>query len=216
MTQVSARERIADAEVPGWAGGAMFGLRWLTLLVEVSAMLLLGTLAGGVLLGLGPSLRAGSLVTAGMTQEPRPWRTFWRTWRTGFWSTNASFAPFWCIAVLLWLDGIAVTMLDGPAGAALLGGLLTVLCWTAVMLVYWPRAALCDQSFTRTWRLLLFAPLLGLGTSLSIGAVLLAAALLWRQLPAVAVLAGAPLVLWSTGRLTQHRLDRLTAGQGEG
>src|SRR5699024_6566403 len=57
----SARQRIADAEVPGWTGGVMLGLRWVTLLVEVSAMLLLGTLAGGVLLGLGPALRAGSV-----------------------------------------------------------------------------------------------------------------------------------------------------------
>ena len=74
----SARQRIADAEVPGWAGGVMFGLRWITLLVEVSAMLLLGTLAGGVLLGLGPALRAGGVITARMTQEAHPWQTFWR------------------------------------------------------------------------------------------------------------------------------------------
>ena len=207
----SARQRIADAEVPGWTGGVMLGLRWVTLLVEVSAMLLLGTLAGGVLLGLGPALRAGSVITARMTQEAHPWRTFWHTWRTDFWATNATFAPFWVLAVLLWFDGIAVTMLGYPAAPILLGALIAVLLWSAVMLTYWPRLAVHRQPFTDTWRLLLFAPLLGPGTALATGSVLAAAVLVGLYLPVVGVLAAVPLVLWSTGRLVQDRLDRLTA-----
>lgn len=206
------RERVADAEVPGWTGGVMLALRWVTLLVEVNLMVLLGTLAGGVLLGAGPALRAGSDVVARMTHEPTPWRTFWRTWRTGFWSGNALFAPFWAVAVLLWLDGIAVTLMTGTARAVLLGGLVVVLAWTVVVLAYWPRVVLrYDRPFGETWRFLLLAPLLGPATTAAVLVVVVVVWIAWTFLPVAAVLLGASFGLWATGRLVAERLDRLDA-----
>jgi uncharacterized membrane protein YesL len=208
----AARERVADAEVPGWVGGVMLALRWVTLLVEVNVMVLLGTLAGGVVGGLGPALRAGSAVVARMTDEPTPWRTFWRTWRSDLGRTNLLFAPFWVVAVLLWFDGIAVTLLDGPPRAILLGGLIVVLAWTAVTLCYWPRVTLrYDRPFAETWRFLLLSPLLGPATSLAVLVVLGVVWVAWTFLPVAAVLVGSAFALWATGRLVGDRLDRLDA-----
>jgi uncharacterized membrane protein YesL len=206
----TARERVADAEVPGWAGGVMLALRWATLLVEVQVMVVLGTLAGGVVAGLGPALRAGGAVTERMTDEPTPWRTFWRTWRDGFGRTNLLFAPFWVIAALLWFDGVAVRLLEGPAASALLGGLVVVVAWSGVMLAYWPRVVLrYDRSFVETWRFLLLSPLLGPAVSVAVLMVLVVLWVAWTFLPLAAVLVGAAFVLWATGRLVSERLDRI-------
>ncbi|MFE5292725.1 DUF624 domain-containing protein [Isoptericola sp. NPDC056618] len=212
------RTAVAEAEVPGWAGGVMLALRWATLLVEVSAMVVLGTLAGGVLLGLGPALRAGGVVAARMTAEPTPWRTFWRTWRDGFARTAALFAPVWAVAGLLWLDGAALGLLDGsglvggPGRAVLTGGLLAVGAWGAVVLACWPVVvARYASGPVATWRLLLLLPLLGPATSLAV--LVVAAALLaavWA-LPLLAVLVGPGFWLWATGRLAADRLDRIDA-----
>ncbi|WP_418277718.1 DUF624 domain-containing protein [Isoptericola jiangsuensis] len=206
------RERVADAEVPGWAGGVMLALRWATLLVEINVMVVLGTLAGGVLGGLGPALRAGSAVAARMTDEPTPWRTFWRTWRTDLGRVNLLFAPFWVAAVLLWFDGVAVTLLEGPARAVLLGGLIVVMAWTAVALCYWPRVTLrYERPFTETWRFLLLSPLLGPAVSLAVLLVLVVVWVAWTFLPLAVVLVGAAFALWATGRLVGERLEKIDA-----
>jgi uncharacterized membrane protein YesL len=210
--RAAARERVADAEVPGWAGGVMLALRWVTLLVEINVMVVLGTLAGGILGGLGPALRAGSAVAARMTGEPTPWRTFWRTWRTDLGRTNLLFAPFWVVGVLLWFDGVAVTLLEGPARSILLGGLIVVLAWTAVTLCYWPRVVLrYDRGLAETWRFLLISPLLGPAVSLAVLVVLGVLAIAWVFLPLAAVLVGLAFALWATGRLVSERLDKLDA-----
>ncbi|WP_277208799.1 YesL family protein [Isoptericola croceus] len=212
--RATASERVADAEVPGWAGGVMYVLRWVTLLVEVNVMVLLGTLAGGVLLGAGPALRAGSAVVARMTDEPTPWRTFWRVWRAGFWRGNALFAPFWVVGVLLWFDGVAVTLMTGPVRAVLLGGLVLALVWTTVVLTYWPRVVLrYERGFGETWRFLLLTPLLGPATTAAVLVVVLVVWIAWTFLPLAAVLLGASFGLWATGRLVGDRLDRLDADQ---
>ncbi|MFI2103889.1 DUF624 domain-containing protein [Isoptericola sp. NPDC019693] len=210
--RTAARTSVAEAEVPGWAGGVMLALRWVTLLVEVTVMVVLGTLAGGVLLGLGPALRAGGVVAARMTAEPTPWRTFWGAWRDGFGRSAALFAPVWVVAVLLWLDGVALGLLDGPARALLTGGLLVVGAWGAVVLACWPAVVTRYASgAAATWRLLLLLPLLAPATSLAVlvvTAALLAAA--W-VLPLLAVLVGPGFWLWATGRLATDRLERIDA-----
>ncbi|MFE5341475.1 DUF624 domain-containing protein [Isoptericola sp. NPDC056578] len=216
--RAAVRTAVADAEVPGWAGGVMLALRWATLLVEVTAMVVLGALAGGVLLGLGPALRAGGVVAARMTAEPTPWRTFWRTWRDRFGRTAALFAPVWAVAGLLWLDAGALGLLDGsdllggPGRAVLTGGLVVVGAWGAVVLACWPVVVVRYASGpVATWRLLLLLPLLAPATSVAI--LVVAAALLvaaWA-LPLLAVLVVPGFWLWATGRLAADRLDRIDA-----
>jgi hypothetical protein len=64
--------RVADAEVPGWAGGVMAVLRWGTLLVEITVMVLLGALAGGGVVGRGPARGAGPGRARGGSGAPPP------------------------------------------------------------------------------------------------------------------------------------------------
>ncbi|MFC8598780.1 DUF624 domain-containing protein [Isoptericola sp. NPDC057191] len=203
---------VADAEVPGWSGGVMLALRWATLLVEVTAMVALGTLAGGVLLGLGPALRAGGVVAGRMTAEPTPWHTFWRTWREGFGRTNALFAPVWAVAALLWCDGVVLHLLDGPARAVLQAGLLVVGAWATVVLACWPVVvARYARGVVETWRLLLLLPLLAPATSLAVLVVAAVVLIAAGVLPLLAVLAGPAFWLWATARLATDRLDRIDA-----
>ncbi|MCA5892510.1 DUF624 domain-containing protein [Isoptericola sp. NEAU-Y5] len=210
--RVAVRRGLADAEVPGWAGGVMAVLRWVTLLVEINVMVVLGTLAGGVLAGLGPALRAGSEAAAATTDGPTPWRTFWRTWRAELGRANLLFAPVWVVAALLWLDGVAVTLLSGPARSVLQVGLVVAMAWSAVALAYWPRVVgRYGDGAARTWRFLLLAPLLGPTTTLAVVVVLGATALAGAALPLVAVLAGVSFPLWATARLVDDRLDRIDA-----
>jgi uncharacterized membrane protein YesL len=208
----AARERVADSEVPGWAGGVMLGLRWVTLLVEVNVMVLLGTLAGGVVLGLGPALRAGSAVARAMTSEPTPWRTFWRIWRNELGRSVLLFAPLVAVGLLLWFDGVALRIMDGPARAALQLGLVVVGAWTAVVLAYWPRVTLrYDRDLGSTWRFLLLAPMLGPATSLAVLVVVAATALALWAAPVLGLLVGVSFPLWATGRLVDDRLDLIDA-----
>lgn len=210
--RASARAHVADAEVPGWAGGVMLGLRWATLLVEINVMVLLGTLAGGVVLGLGPALRAGSAVARAMTSEPTPWRAFWRTWRAEFGQSALLFAPIVVVGMLLWFDGVALGLLDGPARAAVQLGLVVVGTWATVVLAYWPRVTLrYDRGLGETWRFLLLIPLLGPTTSLAVLVVVGATALALWALPMLALLVGISFPLWATGRLVDDRLDRIDA-----
>ncbi|SKC50707.1 DUF624 domain-containing protein [Krasilnikoviella flava] len=210
------RTAVAEAEVPGWAGGVMLALRWATLLVEVSVMVALGTLAGGVLLGLGPALRAGGVVTARMTAEPTPWRTFWRSWRDGFGRTTALFAPVWLVAALLWFDGVALGLLDGPARAFLQGGLLVVGAWGLVVLAFWPAVATrYSRGPAETWRFLLLLPLLGPATSVAVLVVAAATLAAAWALPLLAVLVGPGFWLWATGLLAADRLGRIDAQVAE-
>lgn len=207
-----ARDRIAEAEVSGWAGGTMLVLRWITLLVELNLMVVLGCLAGGVLLGVGPALRAGGVVASRMTGEAEPWRTFWRTWRAEFARTNLLFAPVWAILVLLWFDGVAVRLLGGGVQIALQAGLVLVALWCVVLLAYWPRvAARYDRPVGETWRFLAVAPLVAPGTALGVLVVVAATALAVWALPLVAALCGASFPLWATARLVDERLDRIDA-----
>ncbi|MEU2201633.1 DUF624 domain-containing protein [Isoptericola sp. NPDC019482] len=206
------RTAVAEAEVPGWAGGVMLALRWVTLLVEISAMVVLGTLAGGVLLGLGPALRAGGVVAARMTAEPTPWRTFWRAWRDGLGRSAALFAPVWVVGALLWLDGAALGLLDGPARALLTGGLLAVGAWGAVVLACWPAVVTRYRSrAAATWRLLLLLPLLAPTTALAVLVVTAAVLAAAWAVPLLAALVGPGFWLWATGRLAADRLDRIDA-----
>lgn len=55
------RDTSAEVEL-GWTGGVMRVLRRVTRLVEVNVLVLLGALAGGVVLGLWPAVRAASTV----------------------------------------------------------------------------------------------------------------------------------------------------------
>lgn len=199
-------------DVPGWAGGVMAALRWVTRLVEANVLVVLGTLAGGVLLGLGPALRAGSAVLLDPAHAESPWRGFWATWASGWRRTNLLFGPFWACGALLWADSAVVAAATGPARAAFQLGLGLAVAWGAVVLAWWPRVVLrYDDGARAVWRYLLLAPGLGPGTTAGVLVVLAATTLAVAGVPLAGALAGLAFPLWATGRLVDDRLARPAA-----
>lgn len=182
-------------------------LRALTRLVEVNLLVLAGALAGGLLLGLGPALKAGSAVLHDPDLAMEPWRGFWREWRADWRRSNLLFAPFWLVGALLWADAAAVGQASGPAHAAMLSGLTVASAWTAVVLAWWPRIVLrYDDAAPAVWRYLLLTPLLAPGTALAILVTLAATAAVILGVPLAALAAGASFPLWATGRLVGAKL----------
>ncbi|MBO0608942.1 DUF624 domain-containing protein [Myceligenerans salitolerans] len=198
-------------EAPGWTGGVMAVLRFLTRMVEVNLLVLAGALAGGILLGLGPALKAGSAVLHDPELATEPWRGFWREWRTDWRRSNLLFAPFWPVGVLLAADAAVVGQASGPVHAALLAGLTLASAWTAVVLAWWPRIVLgYDDAAPAVWRYLLLTPLMAPGAALAILVTLAATAAVVLGVPLAALVAGASFPLWATGKVvagTRRRGD---------
>lgn len=202
--------RADDAGAVGWAGGVMTALRWATRLVEVNVLVVVGALAGGVVLGLGPALRAGSAVLLEPEHADAPWRGFWQEWRTGWRRANLLFAPLWFVGLLLWLDTAVIAAADGAARAGFQLGLALVGAWGAVVLAWWPRVALrYDDPAPAVWRFLLLAPALGPGTAAGVLVVAGATAAVVLGVPVAGALAGLSFPLWATGRLVDDRLQKI-------
>lgn len=194
----------------GWTGGVMRVLRRVTRLVEVNVLFLLGTLAGGVVLGVWPSLRAASAVLLDGDPADSAWWTFWRVWREGWRRANVLGAPLSMAGVVLLLDSLLLAQMDGPVRAALQLGLVLVGAWTAVVLAYWPRVVLrYERSAPETWRFLLLSPALGPGTAAGTVVVLAMCGLVSYVVPLLGLLAGVAVPLWLTGRMVDERLGRI-------
>lgn len=199
----------------GWAAGVMTALRWVGHVLAVQALLALGTLAGGVVLGLAPALDAGGRVLARLTAgapSTHVWRDFWAAWRGGWRRANLLAAPLWAVGALLVVDAWVVTAADGPVRAALGVGLGLATAWTVVVLAYLPAVLRrYEDPAPAAWRFLALSPALGPGTALGVlVAVAVWAATCWVA-PPVAVLGGAAVPLLATGWLVDARLDRLDA-----
>lgn len=209
------RPVVADDETPGWAGRAMTWLRYATLLVGVNLLIVLGALAGGVLLGLFPALGAGGEVLARMAAGEPPttlWSTYWRAWRHGWRRLNLLGVPVWVVLVLLSLDASALRVLDGPAAAVLTGGLVVVGAYGLVALAFlFPAARRYDTPFGPTWRFVAAAPLVSPGTAVAVLVTLAAVALVVWTVPVLGPLVGASLPLIASGWMVDHRLDALDA-----
>ncbi|NNH07989.1 DUF624 domain-containing protein [Cellulomonas fimi] len=204
-----------DGEVGGWAGRVMSLLRVATQVVGVNALVLLGTLAGGVVLGLFPALGAGgsllARLVAGAPSE-HPWREFWAQWRSGWRRHNVLGAPAWPVGALLYVDLAVSRFAQGPLAAVLTAAVLALGAWFAVAVVTLVAVARrYDEPAGRTWRFVALFPLLSPGVSLAVLVVLAAVAVSVLALPVLGPLVGVALPLLVTGWLVDHRLDTLDA-----
>lgn len=182
-------------------------LRLLTRLVEVNLLVIVGALAGGVVLGLGPALKAGSAVLHDPSLSMEVWRGFWREWRTEWRRSNRLFAPFWLVGGLLAADSAVVGQVTGTLHAAMLAGLTLAGAWTAVVLAWWPRIALrYDDAAPAVWRYLLLTPLMAPGSAVAILVTITATIAATLGVPVAALAAGLSFPLWATGKLVEHRL----------
>lgn len=203
------RDTSAVDEV-GWTGGVMRVLRRVTRLVEINVLVLLGAVAGGVVLGLWPAVRAASAVLLDGDPAESPWRPFWREWLAGWRRANVLGAPLSVGGAALLLDYFVLLQLDGPGRAALQLGLVLVGAWGAVVLAYWPRVVLrYDRSALDTWRFLLLSPALGPGTAVGAVVVLGVCGLVAYVIPLLGLLAGIAVPLWLSGLMADERLDRI-------
>ncbi|GEM_PF-793589 len=204
-----------DGQVGGWAGRVMGVLRVVTQVVGINALVLLGTLAGLVVLGLFPALDAGGRLLARLVAgEPSEhlWREFWSAYRSGRRRLNLLGAPAWPVGVLLYLDLAVVRFAQGPVSAVLTALVLALGAWFAVVVVTLVAVARrYDEPFGRTWRFVALFPLLSPGVSLGVLVVLAAVTVSVLALPVLGPLVGVALPLLATGWLVDHRLDQLDA-----
>lgn len=218
----TARVPVRDGgeDVPGWAGAVMRWLRVVVRVVAVNLLALLGTLLGLVLLGALPALGAASTVLAATAAGDPPesvWRAFWSAYRTGFRRLNRLGAPLLVAVVLLVADALALPVLaeatgsTGPAAVAAAGLLLLGAAVLVLGSWFFPVARRYDESFGRTWRFLVLAPLTSPGTTLAVLVTLGALGLVGWHLSVLLPLAGVAGALLLTGVVVDRRLDRIDA-----
>lgn len=205
----------ADGEVGGWAGRVMGVLRVATHVVGVNALVLLGTLAGLVVLGLFPALGAGGRLLARLVDgEPSDhvWRDFWSAYREDWRRLTLLGAPAWPVGALLWVDAAVVRFVEGPAAAVLAAVVLALGAWFAVALLALVAVSRrYDEGPARTWRFVALFPLLSPGTSVAVVVVLAAVGVSVLALPVLGPLVGVALPLLAGGWLVDRRLDALDA-----
>lgn len=181
----------------GWAGKVMVFLTYATQIVIANFLWILGVLAGGVVLGVGPAtLALGRLMTALALGEPSsaPWRDFWFTWRTEFWAVNKLAWPFVALGVLAFADLYAfrVASLNGWSGTgALLAPFIIVVTACVVAYAYFHASLLrFRDSFLPTMRFAFVSPLAFAPTTAAVILVNVAFLMLTWQFPIVIVLCG--------------------------
>jgi uncharacterized membrane protein YesL len=221
----TARVPVRDGgeDVPGWAGAVMRWLRVVVRVVAVNLLALLGTLLGLVLLGALPALGAAGTVLAATAAGDPPesvWRAFWSAYRAGFRRLNRLGAPLLVAVVLLAADALALPVLaeatgsTGPAAVAAAGLLLLGAAVLVLGAWFFPVLRRYDESFGRTWRFLVLAPLTSPGTTLAVLVTLGALGLVGWHLSVLLPLAGLAGALLLTGVVVDRRLDRIDASVG--
>ncbi len=199
----------------GWSARIMGVLRWAEHLVLAQVLIVVGTLAGGVVLGWHPSIDAAGRLLARLPAGTAPTavgRDFWRAWRTGFRRANLVGAPLTVVAVLLVLDLAVVRVVNGPVRAALTAGLVVVgLCTVLAAAYLAPVLRRYDDGPVRVWRFLLLVPASTLPTSLALLVTLGVLATLFWFVPVLGALVGLSLPLLATGWIADLQLDRIDA-----
>ncbi|WP_421734806.1 YesL family protein [Cellulomonas sp.] len=206
-----------DLAVGGWAGRVMVFLRVGTQLVAVNVLVVLGTLAGGIVLGAYPALGAGGSVLARLaagTPSEHLWSDFWAGYRSGFRRLNVLGAPLTVGFLLLALDASVLAAASaGPARAALTVGVVALTGYLLVALATLVPVARRYEGVpaTRTWRFVAVAPLLSPLTGLAVLAALAVLAVTFAQVTVLLPLVGLSLPLLVSGWLVDQRLTALDA-----
>lgn len=203
----------------GWAGKVMIFLTYATQIVILNFLWILGTLAGAIVLGVGPSTRSlGRLATALMQGSPadNPWSEFWSHWRSKFWETNKKGWPFIVLFMLATADLIALEVLS-QAGVSnsglLLGPFIIVAAACAVAYAFFHASLLRFNDGARaTMRFSFVAPVGFFPTTIAILLVCLAFVMLGWNWPIITVLCGFSIPLGFSIAMAGRALDRAYEG----
>lgn len=203
----------------GWAGKVMVFLTYATQIVILNFLWILGTLAGAVVLGLGPATRSmGRLATALMQGAPaqNPWKEFWGHWRAHFWETNRKGWPFIVLFVVATADLIALEVLSNSGvdnAGLLLGPFVIVAASCAVAYAFFQASLLrFKDGAWATLRFSFIAPIGFLPTTLAILLVNLAFAMIGWNWPIVSVLCGFSIPLGFSIAIAGRAMDRSYQG----
>ena len=208
----------------GWAGRVMVWLRFLTRLVLVNVLFVIGTLAGLVILGLFPAAVAATTVLARLgsgSAGDHLVRDFITAYRFQFRHTNRVGSIFWLAGAVLLLN---VQALLGPAGTAMAPAahavlvVLTAVAAVATVAAAATAVAVCSRyrdSVASTWRTALTLPLVSPAMSLSLMVTLAAATVVFSGVTVLVPLVGASVPLLISGWLVGRRLAGLETSKPE-
>ncbi|MFC0674617.1 YesL family protein [Brachybacterium hainanense] len=224
MSTLPAAERAPSAAAaPGGSGPRLGGLvRWHVRAGELGLRLfllhllwVLGTLAGGVVVGVFPATAALHAVLrsdqheAALEREdrlppsrPGLWHEFWSAWRTELVRANT----IGLVLVLLWgllAADRAVVLAGVGAATPLVSGLVVALTVATLLLsaTIWPLAAHFADPLPRLWRMAMLLLLSRPALTLSIGAVLAASVWLLGRIPGLIPVFGIALTCWAISAL---------------
>lgn len=198
----------------GWTGKVMVFLTYGTQIIILNFLWILGTLAGGIILGIGPATRSlGRLSTALILGAPADslWREFWGDWKRHFWATNKKGWPFLAALLFISADLLALEILShaGQSNAGMLiGPLVIVGSACAVAYAFFHASLLRFEGTTwKTVRFSLLTPVAFLPTAFAIVLVTVAFVALTWNWPLVAVLCGFSVPLGFSVAIAGRALD---------
>ncbi|WP_019146863.1 YesL family protein [Timonella senegalensis] len=199
----------------GWAGRVMVFLTYATHIVVLNFLWVLGTLAGGIVLGIAPATHSlGRLFTALTLGSPSPnlWTEFWRGYARGFKESNRKAWPFTVLALLAVADLAAfrISTINGWGGAtALLPAFVVVTLLCLIAHAYFHASLLrFSDSWGATLKFAFAAPLTFLPATIAILLVNVAFLMLTWQLPLAALLVGFSIPLGFSIVVAGSAIDR--------
>lgn len=206
---------LASGRGTGWANTAMSWLGRLTGVVEITACWVLGTLAGGIVLGWLPAaVAAGAVLHKLVGPEPsdRPFAEFFEVWRANLTRANAVGWPATLALGMLALD-LWILSHGGPAWLGVLLVLTVVVALVLVLAVGYLASLLMLPDArrlpaARLWRTALVMPIVSPAATLVWSACMALLAVVVWILPVVGVLCAPGYVVLVTTWLTRRRLHQ--------
>lgn len=191
-------------------------LRFVAHLAGTHLLVVLGSLAGGLVAGAVPAAVSGTRLLLRLCRgEPsdRLWADFWRGWRSTLRRGTLVALPLWPALGLLVLDVWIVSATSGATRAALVVGLVVCSAYLLVVAAFVPRVVdRYADPWPSTWRFLALTPLLYPVTSLAVLVSVVAIAVVLWMAPQLAFLCGSSLVLLTSALLVDSALERTDAG----
>ncbi|MGH8793242.1 MAG: YesL family protein [Stackebrandtia sp.] len=208
MSAAQAGMRLGD-----WTDRLHAPMRWACRLAAVNLLWIAGTVAGLVVAGVSPSTVSACYLLREyhLGRSPRPWRDFWRVWRSEFAGAQVRLGVPLATAVVLLFYVAGVGSTDGPlaeafaiALAVLTGLYIATLAFLPAVLAHFlaPAAAVWKLTALAAWR----RPFAALGAA-GVNAVLVT--LMVTLLPAALPLFGFSLPAYIACRVAHRGLDRI-------
>ncbi len=201
-------------EMPGWSGRIMVWLRVLAQLIAVQLLMVLGTVLGLFVVGLGPAATSGSALLRRIVDgDPSDavWRDFWRGYATHLRRAALVVAPLVLVVALAVYEVLVLLAnASGPLAAVMIGAVGAMGAYAIAALAYAPHVL---RRYTdgpgATLRFVAVAPLLSPLTAIGSVVTTVTLTIVGLKWPFVLVLAGLSIPLLLVGLLVDAWLDKV-------